>query len=109
MVSSLRRNLQSEHVDRLIDLTLPGGMTGAAAKPVATLAARQLRQIDDRIEQTLGRTDGRLDDYSIAHLEDARRRIEQAPQGAVRVSLRSTRPHTKRTRKLELPGPFHDR
>lgn len=44
-VSSLRQNLQLEHVDRLIDLTLPGAIGGAAGRPVAALAAMHLRDI----------------------------------------------------------------
>ena len=32
-ISSLRRNLQAEHVDRLIGMSQRGSMTGAAARP----------------------------------------------------------------------------
>jgi len=78
LISSLRRNLQREHLERLIDLTMPGGMTGAAAKPVATLAAAHLRELQTKIARQLDQTGDRLDAYSRAHLDDANRRIEQA-------------------------------
>jgi hypothetical protein len=76
-ISSLRRNLQREYIDRMIDLTLPGGMTGAAAKPVASLAAHHLRSLHERIE-TFKQTGDQLDTYTLAHLEDASHRIEKA-------------------------------
>ena len=38
MISSLRRNLQRELVDRLIDLARPGEDMTAAAKPISNLA-----------------------------------------------------------------------
>jgi hypothetical protein len=77
-VSSLRRNLQREYVERMIDLTLPGGMTGAAAKPVASLAAHHLRRLHERIGLVIEVPGGQLDTYTLAHLEDARHRIEKA-------------------------------
>src|SRR5690606_12538401 len=37
MISSLRRNLQKEHLNRLIDLAMPGAGNTAAFKPIADL------------------------------------------------------------------------
>lgn len=78
MISSTRRNLQREHLERLIDLTLAGETYDAASKPIATLAAMHLRDIGGKvasIEQNLGT---RVDPYSRAHLQDVGTRIKQA-------------------------------
>ena len=62
MISSLRRDLQREHLERLVDLTLPaGGGTGAAQKPISTLAQRELRQIRDRIAEVTAANPEALD------------------------------------------------
>ncbi|MBM4108521.1 MAG: DUF5117 domain-containing protein [Phycisphaerae bacterium] len=76
MVSSLRRNLQREFVDRMIDLTLPGGLSGESSKPISNLAVARLRQIKERIDAGLKNTT--LDPYTSAHLSEASKRIEQA-------------------------------
>ncbi len=49
MISSLRRNLQREHLTRLIDLSLPGAGNGAAFKPISNLATMQLKEMADKI------------------------------------------------------------
>jgi len=79
MISSLRRNLQSEHLERLIDIRFPGAVRGEAGKSIATLAASQLRFIDEKIKAILdGGSAGNLDAYTKAHLVEARVRIEKA-------------------------------
>lgn len=78
MISSLRRNLQRESLERLIDLTMPDKLSGAAAKPIATLAAYKLRDLDGRIKLVLDRADSKLDPYTTAHLSEARTRIQKA-------------------------------
>lgn len=78
MISSLRRNLQRENLDRLIDLTMPGGMVGAAARPIQSLAAHTLRQLDERIEAVLAKADSKIDPYTVAHLTESRLRIQKA-------------------------------
>lgn len=77
LISSLRRNLQREHLDRMIAMTLPGGLTGAASRPVAALAAAQLRDLHDDVARVLDQHPD-LDPYTASHLEDARLRIERA-------------------------------
>lgn len=77
MISSLRRNLQSEHLQRLIDLSMPNPGFGAAGKPVSNLSVFKLREIKDKIDRRLANT-SRLDYYTIAHLDEARTRIERA-------------------------------
>ncbi len=74
MVSSLRRNLQREHMERLMDLAMPGAMSGAAAKPVSNIARLQLRDLHDEIG-TAVKSAGRLDTYTRAHLQEAHDRI----------------------------------
>jgi len=78
MISSLRRNLQSEHVDRLIDLSLPGAMPGAASKPISDLAAWHLSRISDRIGSTLDGGDSMIDAYTMAHLSQTKEKIDRA-------------------------------
>lgn len=78
MVSSLRRNLQREMIDRLIDLTLPGALSGESAKPISNLAVTRLRQLKERIDAVLKGGAGTLDPYTSAHLTEASKRIEQA-------------------------------
>ncbi|MBL0927212.1 MAG: zinc-dependent metalloprotease [Phycisphaerales bacterium] len=78
LISSLRRNLQHEHVNRLIDLTMPDGFFGAAAKPVGNLAVMQLRKLKDQIGGVLDKNSGKLDPYSLSHLSEAKLRIEKA-------------------------------
>jgi len=78
MVSSLRRNLQSEQLDRLIDLAMPEGLYGPAAKPVADLAMLKLKELHTKIEAlTKNGTADRIDPYTLAHLEDAKSRIDR--------------------------------
>ncbi|MFN7022342.1 MAG: zinc-dependent metalloprotease [Phycisphaerales bacterium] len=79
LISSLRRNLQREHLTRLIDLTTPDRIDSAAGKAVSNLAIAKLREINGKIRQIVpkdGKNSG-LDDYSYAHLSEAALRIEK--------------------------------
>jgi hypothetical protein len=78
LISSLRRNLQREHLDRLIDLTLPGSSQGAAGRTISTLASEQLRQIVKKIEAAQSASADKHDDYTTAHLAQAKDRINKA-------------------------------
>lgn len=79
LVSSMRRDLQREHLDRLIDLSMAGRGFLAAYKPIANLSHMHLRQIkSNRIEEVLRSHGNSLDSYSKAHLVDASERIEKA-------------------------------
>ncbi len=78
MISSLRRNLQTEQVERLIDLTMLGNDFGAAAKPISNLAAYKLRELKGSIDSTLEDEGHRIDPYTKAHLADAQVRIAEA-------------------------------
>jgi len=77
MISSLRRNLQREQMERLIDLSMTDSGFGAAAKPISNLSTHRLRELRTRIEDLLDVSD-RIDDYTVAHLSEAAVRIEQA-------------------------------
>lgn len=78
MISSTRRNLQREHVERLIDLTLPSGISGAARKPIANLAQMQLKEIQDSVSGILDSKAEGVDAYTKAHLMEAKDLIERA-------------------------------
>jgi hypothetical protein len=77
MISSLRRNLQSEHLGRLIELSMTDAGFGAAAKPISDLSTYKLREIGAKIDDLLDQA-ARIDPYTVAHLADARARIDQA-------------------------------
>lgn len=77
MISSLRRSLQREHLERMIDLSMGTG-AGASRRPVANLATMQLREMQGKIAKVLERKDNRADAYSRAHLAECKLRIEKA-------------------------------
>lgn len=77
MISSLRRNLQREHLERLIDLTLPGNGSSAAYKAISNLCIMELGDLRKSIDDVLESADS-LDAYSKAHLLEASTRIEKA-------------------------------
>lgn len=81
MISSLRRNLQREHLERLIDLSLPGAGFSAAYKPISNLATQQLRELHAQISGIVGEDaspNARLDPYTLSHLAEAKLRIAKA-------------------------------
>ena len=79
MISSMRRNLQSEHVDRLIDLTMPGGMFGAAARPISNLSRMALKDLHAQVNEMLDDASAnRLDPYTRAHLLEVSAKVEKA-------------------------------
>jgi hypothetical protein len=76
MLSSLRRNLQQEYVERLIDLIEPSSGLSVGEKPIQDLAAVQLREIVMEIDRV--RDHPGLDPYSKAHLAETGLRITKA-------------------------------
>ncbi len=71
-ISSLRRNLQSEHLQRLFDLA--SEREGSAAmKPIANLASMSLKELRDKLKKASENEN--LDAYSIAHLKDAEEQV----------------------------------
>ncbi len=78
MISSLRRNLQHEHLERLIDLTLPGNGNSAAYKAISNLCVMELGELQEKIDSILKAGKDSLDPYSRAHLHEASKRIGKA-------------------------------
>ena len=78
MISSLRRNLQREHMERLLDLVLKESGDTAAYKPISNLARMQLRDLQTRIDQMLSKCGERLDAYTSAHLIESQQKIQRA-------------------------------
>jgi hypothetical protein len=78
MVSSLRRNLQREHIERLIDLSMPNQSFGPASRPVSNLSLWVLRDVHGKLEGILDRHESKLDPYTKAHFGEAVVRISKA-------------------------------
>ncbi len=78
MISSLRRNLQREHMQRLLDLVLQTSDDTAAYKPISNLARMELRTLANRITTSLGKCGDKMDAYTKAHLSESKDRIERA-------------------------------
>jgi hypothetical protein len=78
MISSLRRNLQREHLQRLVDLILEDSPRTAAYHPISNLSRMQLRGLAEQIDATLTRCGEKMDAYTKAHLTESQQRIERA-------------------------------
>jgi hypothetical protein len=79
MISSLRRNLQREHVELLIDLSKSDFLGAAAYKPIGNLVMEKLRQIkEEKIDRVLQASPENFDPYTKAHLDDASMQIDKA-------------------------------
>jgi hypothetical protein len=76
-ISSLRRNAQREHLNRLIDLSMPAG-SGFYTAPVSNLSRMQLRELKGTIDSSMRRKGADLDPYSRAHLAEASSLIDRA-------------------------------
>lgn len=81
LIGQLQRNLQMEHLSRLIDLATGMRWPGASGKTIQALARDELRMIRALISIHTRRT-GTIDAYSRAHLRDIRERIERALEAA---------------------------
>ncbi len=73
-ISSLRRNLQREHLQRMLDLALQKG-TSSSTRTIALLARMTLENLSKSIDAGL---DEDLDAYTRSHLADAKARIAKA-------------------------------
>ena len=74
-VSSLRRNLQSEHLDRLMDLSKSSQSSSAAMKPIANLASMTLRDLKKKVDKAAENSN--YDSYTLSHFQDAATRIQK--------------------------------
>lgn len=77
-ISSLRRNLQREYVERLIDLSMPDQWSGTAQKPISNLSLYMLRDLQRQLGGVLDDKGSQFDPYSRAHLAEAKLRIDKA-------------------------------
>lgn len=74
-ISSLKRNLQKEYVERLVDLLGKDNGLSVAQKPVQDLAATQLEQIHASVGKA--KDNPKLDPYTRAHLLEMHKRIQK--------------------------------
>lgn len=77
-ISSFRRNLQREYVERLIDLSMPNQWGSAAHKPISNLALHVLRAMQEQLGRVIKDNGTSFDPYSRAHLAEAKLRIDKA-------------------------------
>ena len=77
LVSSLRRNLQQEHLERLVDLSVPGDVRTEAYKPIANLASFELDRIVRKIDTVLTKGGNKLDPYTRSHLSELKEQVEK--------------------------------
>ena len=77
LVSSLRRNLQQEHLERLVDLSVPGDVRTEAYKPIANLASFELNRILKKIDNVLNKGGDKLDPYTRSHLAELKEQVEK--------------------------------
>ncbi len=85
-ISSFRRALQREHLKRLIKLVLDAD--SGTPEDARSLARHHLGQINSGIQGVLQNAQGRLDDYSLAHLEESQVRVTKALDASFQVQKR---------------------
>ena len=78
MISSLRRNLQREHLELLIDLSRSSFGSTAAYNAISNLVVDKLRGIQGKIDGVVKGHGEKLDPYTKAHLIDGRTQIQKA-------------------------------
>lgn len=75
MVSSYRRNLQREHLERLVTLATYGAWGGASGGPLEDVARQQLRDLKGVLD---GAPIDRADPYTKAHLNECKEQVNRA-------------------------------
>jgi hypothetical protein len=76
MISSLRRNLQSEMTDRLIYLSAE---IADMPRALRTLATQHLRTLKGKLDALVSKSaSGQIDEYTLAHLTDLKDRVDRA-------------------------------
>lgn len=85
-ISSFRRGLQREHLKQLIKLVLAAD--SGTPEDARSLARLHLNQINDRLKNVLQNSKQKLDDYSVAHLEESQIRVEKALDANFNVEKR---------------------
>jgi hypothetical protein len=99
-LSTIRRNLQREHLRRLCTMVLGNRRSpyddlygyvifyggGSPPADARSLARMHLRQIVERIDKTLGQKDLTIDDTTRAHLEESRHRVQKVLDAGLDVN-----------------------
>jgi hypothetical protein len=99
-LSTIRRNLQREHLRRLCTMVLGNRRSpyddlfgfivffGGASLPAdaRSLARMHIKEISDRIDKTLDQKDLTLDDTTRAHLQECRHRIQKVLDAGLDVN-----------------------
>ncbi|MDE0087446.1 MAG: hypothetical protein OXU23_17120, partial [Candidatus Poribacteria bacterium] len=85
-ISSFRRGLQREHLKQLIKLVLDAD--SGTPEDARSLARLHLQQINTRLKNVLQDSKQKLDDYSVAHLEESQVRVEKALDANFQVEKR---------------------
>ncbi|MCL1472739.1 zinc-dependent metalloprotease [Argonema antarcticum] len=80
-ISSLRRALQRQYLEILIDMVLRNDDVPSDAR---SLAWEKLRQLRESLNHTLRKQGKNLDDYTKAHLEETRERITKVLDAQLR-------------------------
>ncbi len=86
-INTYRRILQRQHAKRLINMALQ--LPFGTPEDARSLAYKQLREIEDRIDDCLDMIDDKdleMDEYSELHLEETREMIERALDADVTTS-----------------------
>jgi hypothetical protein len=84
MISSLRRNLQREHLERLIELCL-SKVDSASEKQVSLLARTTLQDLGKAVDEAVASAS---DPYTRAHLADTQLRIAKAMDASYSYATR---------------------
>ncbi|VAX42110.1 FIG00870344: hypothetical protein, partial [hydrothermal vent metagenome] len=80
MISTLRQNLQSEHLSRLISLALLQSSSQSAYKAISNLALLELKTLKKEVDNKLKAEGKTFDIYTRAHLSKVSTQIEKALQ-----------------------------
>ncbi|QDT13206.1 zinc-dependent metalloprotease [Planctomycetes bacterium K23_9] len=94
MISSLRRNLQREHMQRLLDLVLESSDDTAAYKPISNLARMELRNLSAKIESSIKKCGKKMDAYTLAHLTETKERVDRALEAGYTYNAGKAAPMT---------------
>ena len=93
MISSLRRNLQREYLDRLIDLSVAGKDGNAAFRPISDLATHTLRKLSARMGSVVeGSGVKSIDPYTMSHLSECKARVDRVLDAAYIYNAADMRP-----------------
>jgi hypothetical protein len=92
MITSLRQNLQREHLERLVDLIIKPNTSTAAFKPISNLAAMQLRELKVKVDHSLNTCGDKMDAYTKAHLVNVQQQIDRALSAAYTIGGQNANP-----------------